>query len=78
MTQCAVGSGVSAPLGATVCLAGVNFSVFSKHATTIELLLFDERNAARPSRVIALDPRRHRTYRYWHAFVSCEPAVPAQ
>jgi len=70
MTQCAVGSGVSAPLGATVCPAGVNFSVFSKHATAIELLLFDERNAARPSRVIGLDPRRHRTYHYWHAFVS--------
>ena len=44
--------------------------MFSKHATTIDLLLFDERNAARPSRVIALDPRRHRTYHYWHAFVS--------
>ena len=64
-----MGSGVSAPLGATVCPAGVNFSVFSKHATTIELLLFDDGSAARPSRVIPLDPRRHRTYHYWHAFV---------
>ena len=62
-------SGVSAPLGATVRPDGVNFSVFSKHAALIELLLFDDGDAARPSRVIPLDPRRHRTYHYWHAFV---------
>jgi pullulanase/glycogen debranching enzyme len=31
--------------------------VFSKHATSIELLLFDDARAKRPSSVIALDPR---------------------
>jgi len=60
----------SAPLGATVCPGGVNFSVFSKSATRIELLLFDDEKQAQPSRVIALDARRHRTYHYWHVFVS--------
>jgi glycogen operon protein len=69
MTRCPVESGVSAPLGASVRRDGVNFSVFSKHADLIELLLFDDGDAARPSRVIPLDPRRHRTYHYWHAFV---------
>ena len=34
--------GSSAPLGAAVRPDGVNFSVFSKHATAIELLLFDD------------------------------------
>jgi glycogen operon protein len=32
-------------------------------------VLFDRVDDARPSRVIALDPRIHRTYHYWHAFV---------
>ena len=66
--------GASAPLGATVTPAGVNFSVFSKSASAIELLLFDGVEAAAPSRVITLDRRRHRTYHYWHVFV---PGVQA-
>jgi isoamylase len=67
-----VKKGSSSPLGATVYPNGVNFSVFSKNATLIELLLFDHENDAQPAKVIALDPNRHRTYHYWHAFV---PAV---
>ena len=59
----------SAPLGATVCSGGVNFSVFSRNATLVELLLFDDLNAAKPSTVIALDSSRNRTYHYWHIFV---------
>ena len=61
--------GSSAPLGATVYPGGVNFSVFSKNATLVELLLFDDEKSAQPRKVIALDPRRHRTYHYWHVFV---------
>ena len=61
--------GDSAPLGASVGDHGVNFSVFSKDAKLIELLLFDDELADRPSRELPLDPRRHRTYHYWHAFV---------
>jgi isoamylase len=61
--------GASAPLGATVYGDGVNFSVFSKSATLIELLLFADENAAKPSAVIPLDRNRHRTYHYWHVFV---------
>jgi isoamylase len=62
-------SGASAPLGATVRPDGVNFSVFSKHATLMELLLFDDENATQPSKVIPLDANEHRTYHYWHVFV---------
>jgi len=47
----------------------VNFSVFSKNATLMELLLFDNADALVPANVIRLDPRNHRTYHYWHAFV---------
>ena len=64
-----VKKGASTPLGATVYGGGVNFSVFSKSATLVELLLFDDENAARPAKVIALDPNRQRTYHYWHVFV---------
>ena len=68
--------GRSAPLGATVEDGGVNFSVFAKRAELIELLLFDDVDAAKPERVIPLDAARHRTYHYWHAFVP--ELVPGQ
>jgi len=64
-----VTSGASAPLGPTVLPGGVNFSVFSKHAVLLELLLFDDENATGPARIIPLEANRHRTYHYWHAFV---------
>src|SRR5262245_50880723 len=61
--------GASAPLGATPRRAGVNFSVVSRHATGIELLLFDQDDDDKPTRVVRLDPADNRTYHYWHAFV---------
>ena len=62
-------AGQSFPLGATILPGGVNFSVFSREATRVELLLFDSAEAAQPALVIDLDPRTHRTYHYWHVFV---------
>ena len=62
-------SGRSFPLGATVTGDGVNFSVFSRQASRVDLLLFDNASATHPARVIELDPRTHRTYHYWHVFV---------
>ena len=64
-----VTSGAPAPLGATVRRGGVNFSVFSKHAAMIELLLFNDENATQPAAIIPLDADEHRTYHYWHVFV---------
>ena len=61
--------GCAFPLGATSTGEGVNFAVYSKNASKIDLLFFDAVDAARPSRVIALDPRRDRTYHYWHVSV---------
>src|SRR5689334_15613118 len=61
-------AGGSAPLGATIAPGGVNFSVFSRNATGVELLLFDREDDVRP-RVIPIDPTTNRTYHYWHVFV---------
>jgi glycogen operon protein len=61
--------GKSFPLGATVEHGGVNFSIYSRNADAVELLLFDHAEHAAPSRTIRLDPRQNRTYYYWHAFV---------
>ena len=61
--------GSSFPLGPTIYPGGVNFSVFSKHATGVQLLLFDRVDAATPAHVIDFDPRVNRTYHYWHIFV---------
>jgi len=63
------GAGRSSPLGATVRPAGVNFSLYSRDASGVELLLFDREDDARPSRVIPIDPRTNRSYHYWHVFV---------
>ena len=69
MNVSVVQQGASAPLGATIYPGGVNFSIFSKNATLVELLLFDEKNNTQPAAVIPLDPNLHRTYHYWHVFV---------
>ena len=61
--------GISSPLGATPCREGANFCVFSKHATGIVLLLFDDVNDAQPARAIRVDPASNRTGHYWHVFV---------
>src|SRR5215475_10561344 len=65
-------TGHSSPLGATIVDGGVNFSLFSRSATGVELLLFDREDDARPARVMHLDPAANRTYHYWHV---CVPDV---
>ncbi|HKA00821.1 MAG TPA: alpha-amylase family glycosyl hydrolase, partial [Candidatus Solibacter sp.] len=62
-------AGSSSPLGATVLSAGVNFSIFSRSATGVDLLLFEREDDAHPARVIPIDPVDNRSYHYWHTFV---------
>ena len=57
------------PLGATATPLGVNFSIFSRSASGIELLFFDREDDDHPARVIAFHPTINRTYHYWHVFV---------
>ena len=61
--------GTSYPLGATSTHSGVNFSVYARGATGVDLLLFDREDDAKPARVISLDPYENVTYHYWHVFV---------
>jgi glycogen operon protein len=47
----------------------VNFSLFSRDCSAVQLLLFDRVDDDRPARVITLDPRKNRSYHYWHLFI---------
>ena len=67
--QAASVAGESSPLGTTIFPSGVNFSVFSRGATAVDLLLFDREDDPRASRVIPIDPLANHTYHYWHTFV---------
>src|SRR5512136_2946567 len=58
--------GRSWPLGATLDGDGVNFSIWSRRATAVELCLFDRAEDRHPSRSVRLDPAVNRTYHYWH------------
>lgn len=59
---------ISDPLGATIVDGGVNFSLFSRVATGVELLLFDRVDDAIASRVIPISAT-DRSYHYWHTVV---------
>ncbi len=56
------------PLGAWPIAAGVNFALFSRHATAVELLLYRSASDAEPV-TIELDPAHHRTGDIWHVWV---------
>src|ERR1700683_921125 len=62
-------AGRSYPLGATTSNAGVNFSLYSREASAVDLLLFDREDDPSPRRVISLEPETNRTSHYWHVFV---------
>ena len=62
-------SGRSFPLGARVSARGVNFSLYSRSAKRVELLLFNSPDDAQPARVIALNPDTNRSAHYWHITV---------
>jgi len=64
-----VSAGRSSPLGATVVPGGLNFSVYSRNASRVDLVLFDREDDAQPAQVITLDAAKNRTYHYWHVFV---------
>jgi glycogen operon protein len=61
--------GVPLPLGAHQRGDGVNFALFSRHATRVRLELFDHPEDQAPTKIIALDPAHHRTGDVWHAWI---------
>ena len=57
------------PLGAYAVEEGVNFALFSRYASRVQLELFDHPEDATPARVINLDPARNHTGDVWHVWV---------
>ena len=53
------------PFGVSETRLGLNFAVFSSHATAMKLVLFAPRETA-PLLELPLDPAVHRTGRVWH------------
>jgi glycogen operon protein len=68
-SPCVIEAGSPHPLGATVDANGVNFSVFSEHAESMELLIFDSHDSVEPIQTIVLGPPLHRTFHFWHCYV---------
>src|ERR1700691_5427998 len=54
------------PLGATWDGAGVNFALFSEHATKVALCLFDDNQAEKETHCITLPEH---TDQVWHAYL---------
>jgi glycogen operon protein len=48
---------------------GVCFVLFSRHATSVRLELYQHPDDCSPARIIVLDPIRHRTGDIWHVWV---------
>jgi glycogen operon protein len=67
--QSDVRSGLPLPLGAHGSDGGVNFALFSRHASRVRLELFDQADDAASTRAIDLDPARNRTGDVWHVWV---------
>ena len=44
------------PLGTTLVENGINFSLFSEHATGVELLLFENHDDLKPFQTVVFDP----------------------
>lgn len=57
------------PLGVNRRDNGVNFALFSRHATAIQLEFFDHAEDEAPSRVIKFDPVYNKTGDVWHVWV---------
>ncbi len=54
------------PLGSTVTETGTNFAIFSRNATRVWLMLFDEPEDDTPSYHVELHPIKNRTGDIWH------------
>lgn len=61
--------GFPLPLGAHITRGGVQFSIFSRNAESVELVLFKGRDQNSDYVVIFLDPGRNRTGDIWHIWV---------
>ena len=63
-----VSRGAPLPLGVSIKRDGINFSVFSKHATSVQLVLYTQ-GEHDPLIELRLDPRYNKTGDVWHIFI---------
>lgn len=64
-----VQNGMPIGFGAILQPNGVNFSIYSKDAEEVNLVLFESENAKEPSAVINFDPVKNKTGNIWHIFI---------
>jgi isoamylase len=57
------------PMGARWKPQGTNFSIFSRRATGVELVLYERSDSQEPFQVIRLDSSVNRTFFFWHIYV---------
>ena len=69
MKHYSITNGHRYPSGATAGKDGTNFSIFSRHATAVQLLLYEKPDSSRPFQVIDLDPAVNRSFFFWHVFI---------
>jgi len=62
-------TGKALPLGASLSNEGVNFAIFSRHATAVTLILFESQDSNSPWLEVPLNKREHRTGNIWHCFI---------
>ena len=74
MQKYAIRTGFRYPPGAVRDANGTNFSMFSIHATRVELQLYEKAESPEPFQIITLDPESNRTFYFWHIFVEGLPS----
>jgi glycogen operon protein len=62
-------AGSPIPHGVYFQQSGANFTLFSRNATRVWLLLFETTKDSKPCQIIELDPQHHRTGDIWHVCV---------
>ncbi|MCL2520723.1 MAG: glycogen debranching protein GlgX [Spirochaetaceae bacterium] len=69
MKQYKTSLGKAIPLGGTIVKDGVNFALFSRNATEVSLLLYDEADSLHPSSELCFNSHLNRTGDIWHILV---------
>lgn len=64
-----IASGHRFPPGATISDKGINFCIFSRHASAVQLLLYENPDSTSPFQIIDLDPVENRNFFFWHVLV---------
>ncbi|MBF0464804.1 MAG: glycogen debranching protein GlgX [Nitrospirae bacterium] len=69
MAQYMVERGKFHPLGMELSKDGANFSLYSRYAKGVQLLLFNNHDDPDPVQIITFDPQKNKTFFFWHVFI---------